>query len=128
MTTDYLVEMKLAPTGTIPTPAEGIAFTERFILPTLDACEKLATTGRIVAGGPVVGVMTFAFVARSESAQQLEELVTSLPVWPRAQTTVTPLGTFHHRAEAIRQRLVATKAALEKASTATTSAFQPNSK
>lgn len=122
MATDYLVEMKLAPTGTIPTPAEGAAFTERFILPTLEACETLVATGRIVAGGPVLGVMAFSFVARADSAPQLEAWVTSLPLWPRAQTTVTPLGTFQHRAVAVRQRLAVAKAALAKSAGAASGA------
>ena len=113
--TNYIVEMKLAPTGTIPTPQEGIAFTERFVLPTLSACEKLVASGKIVAGGPVLGTMGFTFIARAESPQQLEEIVNVLPIWPRSQTTVVPLGTFESRAAAVRQRLEANKAAVQAA-------------
>ena len=108
---DYLVEMKLAPAASVPTPNEGIAFTERFVLPTLDAFAKLAAAGRIRAGGPAAGTMNFAFIARAASPQEVEELVTSLPLWPRAQTTIVALGTFEGRAAAVRRRLAATKTA-----------------
>jgi hypothetical protein len=109
-TTDYLVEMKIAPTGTVLTPQEGAAFAERFLLPTLDACERLRAEGRIVAGGPVLGAMAFTFVVRGESVRQVDELVSGLPFWPRAQTTVVPLGSFELRAAAVRQRLAASRA------------------
>lgn len=109
-TTDYLVEMKIAPTGTVLTPQEGAAFAERFVLPTLDACARLRAAGQIVAGGPVLGAMAFTFVVRVASARQVDEIVSGLPFWPRAQTTVVPLGSFEQRAEAVRQRLAANRA------------------
>lgn len=109
---DYHVEMKLTPAANVPTPQEGVAFTERFILPTLDACEKLVAEGTIVAGGPTLAGMTFSFVARVGSPQQLDEIVGGLPIWPRSQTTIVPLGSFRERADRVRQRLATLKAAL----------------
>ena len=108
---DYLIEMKVAPTAAVLTPQEGIAFTERYVLPTLVACEQLVAAGKIVAGGTTLGAMGFAFIARAEFPQQLEDIVGSLPIWPRAQTTVMPLGTFEARAATVRQRLASNQAA-----------------
>ncbi|HVU36391.1 MAG TPA: hypothetical protein VHE61_23335 [Opitutaceae bacterium] len=109
---DYLVELKVSPAATVPTPQEGIAFTERFVLPTIEACERHAAEGRIVAGGPTLAGLSFAFVARVATPQELERLVSGLPIWPRAQTTVTPLGSFSERGANVRQRLAAIKGSL----------------
>ena len=104
-TTDYLIEMKPVPTGTVLTPTEGTAFTERFVLPTLDACRRLLAEGRIIAGGPVLGTTTFSFILRAASPEEAEAVVTSLPFWPRTHTTLVPLGSFEQRAATVRQRL-----------------------
>jgi len=111
-TTDYLIEMKLAPTGSILTPAEAVAFAERVILPTLDECQRLAASGKIVAGGPAIGAMAFHFVLRAASAQEVDEIVGALPAWPRAQTTVTALGLFERRAGSARERIARVKATI----------------
>jgi len=117
---DYLVEMKIAPSANVLTREEGIAFTERFVLPTLQACEKLTTSGDILAGGPILGAMGFAFIARADSPRHLEIIVGSLAIWPRAQTTVVPLGTFATRAAAVRERLASNKAVRADSSSSTT--------
>lgn len=109
---DFLVEMKIAPASVVPTPQEGLAFTERFVLPTLEAFERLMAAGKIVAGGPQLGSMGFTFIARAESPQQLEEIVATLPLWPRAQTTVVPLASFSDRLTTVRHRLNTLKTSL----------------
>ena len=111
-TADYFVELKITPPSVVPTPQEGIAFTERFVLPTLEACERLAASGKILAGGPLLGAMGFTLIARAEGAQQLEEIVATLPIWPRAQTTVVPLASFSDRLATVRHRLDTLKAAV----------------
>jgi hypothetical protein len=111
-TADYFVELKISPASVVPTPQAGIAFTERFVLPTLEACERLSAAGKILAGGPLLGAMGFTFIARAESAQQLEEIVATLPIWPRAQTTVVPLASFSDRLATVRNRLNTLKASV----------------
>jgi hypothetical protein len=103
---DYLVEMSFAPFASPPSPQEAVAFTERLALPTLEALEKLSAAGLIVAGGPALASVGFAFIARASSPAELEEMVAGLPLWPRAQTRVVPLGTFESRAATIRNRLL----------------------
>lgn len=101
---EYLVEMTFTPFGSLLTPDQLTAFTERFVLPTFDACEKLIRSGRIVAGGTALASVGFIFVARAESPQELEDMVSSLPLWSRAQTRIVPLGTFAMRSAAIHRR------------------------
>lgn len=107
---DYLVTMKLPPAPRSFGPTEGLAFVHDLVLPTLEACETLSAQGRILAGGPTLGVMGFTFIARASAPQDLEEMVATLPLWSRADTTIVPLGKFGDRLAVIRQRL-ATSAA-----------------
>jgi muconolactone delta-isomerase len=100
---NYLVQLKLA--SRPDTPQEGIVFIEQFILPTLDLCKRLEAEKKIVAGGPLSGAIALSLIVSVESAQELDDLITSLPVWPRMETTVTPLSTFDVRIQAVRARL-----------------------
>jgi len=101
----YLVQMKLADSGRPASAQEGLVFIEQFILPTLDLCKKLEHERKILAGGPVGGAIALALVIKAESIQELDELIESLPVWPRMETTVTPLTSFDGRKAALRSRL-----------------------
>lgn len=110
---DYLIEMSFTPFASLLTPPEVITFIERFALPTMEGLERLAASGRILAGGSVIAAGGLVFVARVGSPQELEELVSSLPLAARAETRVVPLGTFESRAATIRGRLARAQAALE---------------
>ena len=100
---NYLVQLKLA--NRPANPQEGVVFIEQFILPTLELCKKLESEKKIVAGGPLSGAIALSVIVSAESAQELDALITSLPVWPLMETTVTPLSTFDVRLQAVRARL-----------------------
>lgn len=101
----YLVQMKLVSSSRPATPQEGIAFIEQTILPTLELCKMLEAEKKIIAGGAVSGSIALSLLVSAESAQEVDDLVTSLPVWPRMETTVTPLNSFEGRMQALRPRL-----------------------
>jgi hypothetical protein len=105
----YLIEMKSAPVTTIVSREEAIAITERFVIPTLETCARLVGEGRIVAGGPVLGATTLTFIMDAETPELVESVLLALPLWPRTQTTITPLGSFAGRLVAARERLAALK-------------------
>ncbi len=107
---DYYVEMLFDPAGSLPR-TELVAYLESSVVPTLAACERLQTEGRILAGGPLLGTVGFSFVARVGSAGELEAMLASLPLWSRARTRVVPLSSFSARHSAARERLSALKAA-----------------
>jgi hypothetical protein len=100
---NYLVQLKLAERPA--TPEQGVVFIEQFILPTLELCKKLEAEKKIVAGGPVSGAIALSLIVHAESAQELDDLISKLPVWPQMETTVTPLSTFDVRMQAVRARL-----------------------
>src|SRR5262249_22027528 len=84
----YLVDMKLVAYGR-PTggPQDGISFIEQYILPSLELCQKLEVEKKILAGGPANGAIRLVMIVNAESAQELDELIESLPIWPRMETT-----------------------------------------
>jgi muconolactone delta-isomerase len=101
----YLVQMKLANPSRPATPQEGIIFMEQFILPTLELCKRLEAERKILAGGPASGAVALSLIVSAESSQELDVLIMGLPVWPRMETTVTPLTTFEGRMVSVRARL-----------------------
>jgi muconolactone delta-isomerase len=101
----YLVQMKLVNSNRPATPEEGVAFIEQIILPTLELCGKFEAEKRIIAGGPVSGSIALSLIVNAESAQEVDDLLTSLPVWSRMETTVTPLNSFEGRMQTVRTRL-----------------------
>lgn len=115
----YLVDMKLVAYGR-PTdgPQDGIAFIEQLILPSLEICQKLEDEKKILAGGPASGAIRLVMIMSAESAQELDELIGSLPIWPRMETTITPLTSFSGRRLALRPRLERLKSTLQNGPTA----------
>ena len=101
----YLVQLRLASSGRPMNPNEGVAFIEDLIFPTLEQCEKLQKENKILAGGPMSGSVALAFIVAADSAQELDDLITSLPVWPRMETEVIPLTTFDGRRRSLDSRL-----------------------
>jgi muconolactone delta-isomerase len=105
----YLIELDHVKNAAPLTRQAGREFVEEVIFPTMARAEQLAREGSIVAGGPVAGRIALRFIAEADSPQQVDALVSSLPLWPVAETRVTPLVEFGERrahVEALRQRLV----------------------
>ena len=69
----------------------GTAFIEQYIFPTLELCKKLQDEKKILAGGPTSGAVGLVLIVNAESARELDDLITTLPVWPRMETAVVPL-------------------------------------
>ena len=114
----YLVQMRLSSSARPMTPEDGVAFVGQFIFPTLELCKKLQQEKKIAAGGPVSGAVALALIVNAETAQELDDIITSLPVWPRMETEVTPLTTFDARRQSLTARLEALKTQTREMSTA----------
>ena len=105
----YLVQMKIVAQARPASLAEGLTLFNEFIRPTLDRCRELQDQRRILAGGPMSGAIGLALIVEADSARELDEVITGLPVWPRMETEVTPLSTFEDRALSIASRLSETQ-------------------
>lgn len=101
----YLVQLRLKSSASPKTRQEGAAFIEQYIYPTLGLGQKLQEEKKILAGGPVSGTVALALIVSADSAQELDDLVTGLPVWPLMESEVTPLSTFEARKQALLPRL-----------------------
>ena len=91
-------------------------YLEQLILPSLEACETLLEEKKIRAGGPAFGAIRLLLIVSTDSAQELDELVSSLPIWPRMETTMVPLTTCGGRATSLRPQLEGRKAMVQKQS------------
>jgi len=108
----YLVQMKLASHSRPDSPQEETTFIQGYIFPSLEMLKKLQEENKILAGGPMSGTIGIALILQADSAQEIDELVESLPVWPLMETAVTPLTTFDGRITTLRPKLERLKANL----------------
>jgi len=109
----YLVQMKLASHSRPDSPQEETTFIQGYIFPSLEMLKKLQEENKILAGGPMSGTIGIALILQADSAQEIDELVESLPVWPLMETAVTPLTTFDGRIATLRPKLERLKANLK---------------
>jgi hypothetical protein len=93
----FLVELDHVRSGTPLSPEAVQAFIEQIIFPTIARAEQLMTERLIVSGGPVAGCVALRPIVEAESAGHVDQLVTSLPLWPTAETRITPLTSFGER-------------------------------
>jgi muconolactone delta-isomerase len=104
----FLIELDHVKQGTPLTPEIGRAFIEQTIFPTLARAEELVKAKKILAGGPVLGRVALRFIVEADSLSDVDKIITSLPIWPLAETRVTPLIAFSERrqhAEALLESL-----------------------
>src|SRR5215510_7555656 len=97
--------MKVTDAGRPTTLQEGAAFIGQYMVPSLELCKKWEEEKKIIAGGPVGGAMEIAMVLEVESIQDLDELLDTLPIWPRTHTTVKELIPFDVRLAGVSSRL-----------------------
>ncbi len=115
----YLVQLRLSSASRPTSQKEGISLIEEFILPTLELCKKLQEEKKILAGGPMSGAIALALIVNADSAQELDDLITSLPIWPRMETQVIPLSTFDARRRSLLTRLERLKTQVREVGTST---------
>jgi muconolactone delta-isomerase len=112
----YLVQMKLASHSRPNTPQEEITFIQGYIFPSLEILKELQKKKKILAGGPMSGTIGIALILEADSAQELDDLVEGLPVWPLMETVVTPLTTFDGRIASLRPKLERLEAGADRGS------------
>ncbi len=104
----FLVELDHVKSGSSLTPEQGRAFIEQVIFPTLARAEELVAEGKILGGGAAVGRISLRFLVQADSLPDADRVVSSLPLWPLAETRITPLLAFSERrssVQAILERL-----------------------
>lgn len=113
----FLVELDHVKFGAPSTPEAGRTFIEKVILPTLARAEQLVKERKILSGGPVVGRVALRFIMEAESSEYVDQMITTLPIWPISETHVTPLISFGERGDHVKElleRLAASDAVVRK--------------
>ena len=93
----FLVEIDRPNPGFPMSNEAARTFMDSVILPSLGRGEQLAAEGVILAGGPVAGRIAMRFIADVKSAAELDDVLTSIPLWGVAETRVTALIEFSDR-------------------------------
>jgi len=101
----FLVELDHVKSSDLPTPEAAREFIEQIILPTLARAEELVAEKRIVAGGLAAGRIAPRFIMEAEVATDIDRLLFSIPLWPIAETRVTPLVSFAERRSRVQEVL-----------------------
>lgn len=99
----YLVTGQSVTSGIPMPPEQARPFMESIVFPTFETLLRWEQEGRIEAGGLFAGGRGGAFIVDASSHEELNEMLQSLPVWPLAEWTVTPLQTFGDRFEQDKQ-------------------------
>jgi len=97
----FLVALDHVKSGLTLPPEAGRDFIEQVILPTLARAEELVHEKKIVAGGPVLGRIALRFIIEADTPQEVDQLVSSLPIWPLAESRITPLVGFADRRNSV---------------------------
>jgi muconolactone delta-isomerase len=101
----FLVEVDHVKSGEMLTPEAVRSFIEQVIFPTIARAGELLAEKKILAGGPVVGRIALRFIMEADSPQEVDRIITSLPLWPLAETRVTPLIAFTDRRKHVQSLL-----------------------
>jgi hypothetical protein len=97
----YLVQMTVTDAGRPTTLAEGLAFIEQYIAPSLEICKQWQRAQKIVAGGPVGGSLEITMTFNAAPIEQLDELLELIAFDER-------LANVRRRVERIRSKMGAT--------------------
>ena len=106
----FLVELDHVKSGDLPTQEIARPFIEQIILPTLARIEELVSEKKTVAGGLAAGRISPRLIIEAESATEVDRMLLSIPLWPAAETRVTPLVSVNerrHRVQEVLKRLPA---------------------
>ncbi len=93
----FLVEIDHVKSGLLPTTEAGRAFIEQIILPTIVRAEQLMAEGKVLAGGPVAGRISLRLMVEAGSLEDIDQIISSLPLWTVSETRITPLIAFTDR-------------------------------
>ena len=87
----FPVELDHVKSGVMMTAETWRAFVDGVILPTLARAEELMAQKTILAGGAVRGRIALRFIVEAGSLPEVDRIVSSLPLWPLAESRVAPL-------------------------------------
>jgi muconolactone delta-isomerase len=94
----YLVSGTWVEVGALVTPEQVAQFLEQAVIPSLEVFARWEEQGKIV-GGVFAGERETAFVLDAGSAEEVGQLLTSLPFWGMMKWQVRPLQSMRSTVE-----------------------------
>ncbi len=93
----------------LPNPKDFVAFIENGVVPSFEILDKWTREGKIV-GGNFVARRKGAFIMDAASAEEVSDLLTSLPLWGQIRFEVHPLESAQAVLERTKKQLQQLKA------------------
>ncbi len=109
----YLVRADYVEVGALMPPEAVVSFVEQAVVPSLEMLSQWEQEGRIRAGGTFPGERAGAFVMEADSAEEVGQLLGSLPFWGQIKWDVRAMQSLSSTVERERGIVEQAKAALE---------------
>ena len=87
----FLVKAEYVEVGALMPPEATASYVERAVIPSVEMLAQWEQEGRIRAGGTFPGERAGAFVMEADSAEEVGQLLGSLPFWGQMKWDVRAL-------------------------------------
>ena len=108
----FLVKTEYVEVGPLLPPEQVVTFVEQAVIPSLEMLIQWEQEGRIRAGGTFPGERAGAMVIEADSAEEVGQLLGSLPFWGQMKWEVRALQSLSSTLERERGIIEQTRAAL----------------
>ncbi len=95
----FLVRTEYVEVGPLLPPEQVLTFVERAVIPSLEMLTQWEQEGRIWAGGVFPGERAGAMVMEADSAEEVGQLLGSLPFWGQMKWDVRALQSISSTVE-----------------------------
>jgi len=108
----FLVKTEYVEVGALMPPEAAVSYVEQVVIPSLQMVAQWEQEGRILAGGTFPGERAGALVMEADSAEEVGQLLGSLPFWGQMKWEVRAMQSLSSVVERERDIVEQTKAAL----------------
>lgn len=108
----FLVRTEYVEVGALMPPEAAVSYVEQVVIPSLEVVAQWEQEGRILAGGTFPGERAGALVMEADSAEEVGQLLGSLPFWGQMKWDVRAMQSLSSVVERERSIVEQTKAAL----------------
>ncbi len=108
----FLVKTEYVEVGALMPPEAAVSYVEQVVIPSLQMVAQWEQEGRILAGGTFPGERAGALVMEADSAEEVGQLLGSLPFWGQMKWEVRAMQSLSSVVERERGIVEQTKAAL----------------
>ncbi len=108
----FLVRTEYVEVGALMPPEAAVSYVEQVVIPSLEMVAQWEQEGRILAGGTFPGERAGAFIMEADSAEEVGQLLGSLPFWGQMKWDVRAMQRLSSTVERERGIVAQVQAAL----------------